>query len=450
MAVVRSMVWRNNAAASLALPGRFPAHRFPVHRLSCGPPVPGGVPRESANDDRSAVLTSPRRTLPPLAVALAAVLCAGVAPSAASAATAASARDRDGDHLPDRWERRSQPLDTAPVGPRGPGSRRAAQSRRTPAPHRPAQGGHRRRRRQGRARGPPRHEPSKGASAARTGGFPNPASTGVPASWQPQRTQSGDLHVRSAGAVVEGRAARGRGPRRRRAERHGPARQAAGRVDPELPGPHVPQRADRRGHVDRAPPRRELVDRDRGGDRQPAATPRGGSRSGVARRASASAARPTADPVRIEDSFAKIVIPGRALRPALRRSPGLRRRPGGNHQRRRSTSPRRRAVQRRSSCPTSQGNTSATIDRLLVAGGGYPFRMGVPGSVRGLRIVDGSWEYGPINVGCSRVSGMGRCDRPDHTRLPGDAHRPRAALQHAGRGLARYQPTTCGESAPAR
>jgi hypothetical protein len=45
-----------------------------------------------------------------------------------------------------------------------------------------------------------------------------------------------------------------------------------------------------------------------------------------------------------------------------------------------------------------------TVDRLLVAGGGYVFRQGVPGSVTGLRIVDDSWVYGPIDSACSDIS----------------------------------------------
>ena len=37
--------------------------------------------------------------------------------------------------------------------------------------------------------------------------------------------------------------------------------------------------------------------------------------------------------------------------------------------------------------PHSQGNTRADIDRLLVVGGGYAFRLGTPGTVSGLKIV---------------------------------------------------------------
>jgi hypothetical protein len=54
--------------------------------------------------------------------------------------------------------------------------------------------------------------------------------------------------------------------------------------------------------------------------------------------------------------------------------------------------------------PKDQGNTAATIDGLLVMGGGYAFRLGMPGTVKGLRIVDRSWVYGPIDVNCSAIS----------------------------------------------
>jgi hypothetical protein len=55
--------------------------------------------------------------------------------------------------------------------------------------------------------------------------------------------------------------------------------------------------------------------------------------------------------------------------------------------------------------PHSQGNVSVDIDGLLVQGGGAPFRLGTPGSVLGLRIVQGSWGYRPIDVKCSAISG---------------------------------------------
>ncbi len=54
--------------------------------------------------------------------------------------------------------------------------------------------------------------------------------------------------------------------------------------------------------------------------------------------------------------------------------------------------------------PAGQGNTSVDVDGVLVKGGGYPFRLAMPGSVRNLRVVDRSWEYGPIDVDCSLVT----------------------------------------------
>jgi hypothetical protein len=55
--------------------------------------------------------------------------------------------------------------------------------------------------------------------------------------------------------------------------------------------------------------------------------------------------------------------------------------------------------------PSGQGNQgTATIDRLLVMGQGYSFRLGTPGTVNGLRIVDGSWIFGPVDVDCAQVS----------------------------------------------
>ena len=54
--------------------------------------------------------------------------------------------------------------------------------------------------------------------------------------------------------------------------------------------------------------------------------------------------------------------------------------------------------------PKNQGNTSVDIDGMLVSGGGYPFRNGMPGTVKNLNVVDGSWVYGPVDVNCSALS----------------------------------------------
>ncbi|HEY7068982.1 MAG TPA: hypothetical protein VH479_02660 [Acidimicrobiales bacterium] len=56
--------------------------------------------------------------------------------------------------------------------------------------------------------------------------------------------------------------------------------------------------------------------------------------------------------------------------------------------------------------PRNQGNTSADVTGLLIAGpnGNYSFRDGMPGRVVGLHIETGSWSFGPIDVRCSVIS----------------------------------------------
>lgn len=51
-----------------------------------------------------------------------------------------------------------------------------------------------------------------------------------------------------------------------------------------------------------------------------------------------------------------------------------------------------------------QGNTSATVENVLVSGGGYVFRMYTPGSVSGLKVIDDSWKWNAVDVDCSQVT----------------------------------------------
>jgi len=106
-------------------------------------------------------------------------------------------------------------------------------------------------------------------------------------------------------------------------------------------------------------------------------------------------------PVNIEDSFVKISIPPGC--PGNPHSDGIQGYDGPPLTVRNVTVDFREAA-----CgtapffvPASQGNTTANVNGLLVMGGGLPFRDGVPGSVRGLKIVDHSWYYSPIDVNCS-------------------------------------------------
>lgn len=54
----------------------------------------------------------------------------------------------------------------------------------------------------------------------------------------------------------------------------------------------------------------------------------------------------------------------------------------------------------------SAGNAPSVIRGLLVAGGGYPFRTDTPSDVEGLRVLDRSWGYGPVefDVTCDDVT----------------------------------------------
>lgn len=54
--------------------------------------------------------------------------------------------------------------------------------------------------------------------------------------------------------------------------------------------------------------------------------------------------------------------------------------------------------------PSGQGNTSLTVDGLLVEGGGYAFRAGTEGSVRNLQVVQDTWGYGPVDVLCPALT----------------------------------------------
>lgn len=52
-----------------------------------------------------------------------------------------------------------------------------------------------------------------------------------------------------------------------------------------------------------------------------------------------------------------------------------------------------------------QNNTRATVDHLLVEGGGFSFRLQTEGSVTGLKVVNNSWGYQPVQIGdCDDVA----------------------------------------------
>jgi hypothetical protein len=110
-------------------------------------------------------------------------------------------------------------------------------------------------------------------------------------------------------------------------------------------------------------------------------------------------------PVHIEDSFAKIVVPPGC--PGDPHADGIQGFDGPPLTVRNTTIDFIEAA-----CgtapffvPDQQGNTTADVDGMLVMGGGATFRDDVPGTVKGLKIVDKSWYYGPIDVDCSVLRG---------------------------------------------
>jgi len=355
----------------------------------------------------SAVLTSMRWTVPLIAVVIAAIATTQ-AQAHTQPTAAASARDRDGDGLPDRWERRhglSTKRKSAGKDPDRDGlSNRREHKHRTHPRKADTDGDGVKDGREVRRGTNPRKRPGNGGGGGGGGasGFPNPGSTGVPANWSPKQTRSGDVRVRQAGAVVQDLLIQGgdllvEAPNVtiRRVKLQGGAinNVVNGTCNTGLtiedtslePAPGQNSSTETEGVVGTGgyTARRVEIWRRAEGFRVGGKDDCGG--------------------VRIEDSFAKIVMPdGRSDL----HSDGLQGYDGGAltvsnvtidfDEAERGTAP--------FFVPGDQGNTTATIDRLLVTGGGYPFRMGVPGSVTGLKIVDRSWEYGPINVGCSRLS----------------------------------------------
>lgn len=255
------------------------------------------------------------------------------------------------------------------------------------------------------AKTPTRVSTSASASVKTPKRFPTPTSTGVPKGWNPAETRSTNLVVSTPGATVKdvlltdgasivvdapnvtirrvklqgGRITNYAGPR------------CAGRMRIEdttiEPVAGATSTIESEGVIDAAgyTARRVKIWRRSEGFRLT------GNGS------------PGCDPIRIQDSFIKIAIPdGRCDL----HSDGIQGY-GGPH-----TSVVNVTIDfTEASCgtapffvPKDQGNTSVTVKRLLVMGGGYPFRLGVRGKVSGLKIVNRSWEFGPIDVDCSLLS----------------------------------------------
>jgi hypothetical protein len=237
-----------------------------------------------------------------------------------------------------------------------------------------------------------------------SGQFPNPSSTGVPAGWSPAQTRSRDLDVNTASAVVHD------------------IRLTAG-ADLNIDAPNVTvQRVELQGGMINTD-KPGVVIEDTTIDR---ASPESSDGEGAVSYCGYTARRVAiiernegfrdgcSTPTHIEDSYVEITPPDSC---GDWHGDGLQGYTGGDLYVSNVTIDFRET----SGCPGNapfffpggQGNSAAYVNGLLVRGGGYSFRMGTPGSVRGLRVVQGTWpqgwHYGPISIAgdggsCSKIS----------------------------------------------
>jgi thrombospondin type 3 repeat protein len=231
------------------------------------------------------------------------------------------------------------------------------------------------------------------------GGFPSPATTGVPAGWVPAQTLTSDLDVTTPGAVIQDVLLQNAdivvdapNVTIRRVRLQG------GSITNFTGSPCQPGMVIEDSTIEPAPGQ-QFSSNTEGVIEVGGYTAR---RVKIWRRSEGFRSGADCGPVRIENSFASIATPDGTCSHA----DGIQ---GAG-------APWTTMINstidfREVSCgtapfffPQGQGNDGVTIDRLLVMGGGYPFRLGAPGTVTGLKIVDKSWAYGPIAVNCAMLS----------------------------------------------
>ena len=313
-----------------------------------------------------------------------------------------NSKDRDRDGLPDSWERRYGISTTKKSGEQDPDhdqlkNRHEYQLRTNPRKRDTDRDGYSDKAEVRKGTNPrnPRSHP----------GFPNPGSAGVPPGWEPKQTLTDDLEVTRPGTVVSDVLLRS--------------------ADILVDAPNVKiKRVMVQGGVitnqfgttpqECAQGRRGLVVKDTtlepapGTSYNPSDFPALGEGGYTARRVEiknyGEGFRASNCPVTIEDSFAYILGDDDDCDRDLH-SDGLQGYDG------RGLTIRNSSLIFGNDCGTSPfyvgggGNNTGrySVDGLLVAGGGYVFRQGVPASVTGLRIVNGSWVFGPIDVSCSTI-----------------------------------------------
>ena len=322
----------------------------------------------------------------------------------------AAARDRDGDRLPDRWERRHGLSPTKKSARRDPdedGLRNRREFRLRLHPRRAdTDGDGFKDGREVRAGTNPRKRrshPRRRRRAPGARGFPTPSSTGVPSGWTPARTRTSPLRVTRPGAVVQDvllqntdLTVEAPNVTIRRVKLQG------GYINNQ-PGPTC--RANGLTIEDTTiepPPGQTATKEFEGVVRYGGYTAR---RLKIWRRSEGfrvSSKEAGCGPVRIEDSFVKIVDSDDCVLHA----DGIQGY-GGDALTVVNTTVDGTGIECGTApfyYPRGQDNTRVDVNRLLVMGAGYPFRNGMPGTVRGLKIVNDSWVFGPIDVRCSVLS----------------------------------------------
>jgi hypothetical protein len=254
---------------------------------------------------------------------------------------------------------------------------------------------------------PRAEEPAEPASPPPPGGFPNPASTGVPAGWTPAQTMSTDLTIREPGTVVEDvRFTDGAGINVyadnvtiRRVELLG------GEIN-NVYG-DTPVNCGHNMVVE------NVTFKQQPGQFEPSDFPVIGDGSYTMRAVEIDGRGEgprlsDCGPVTIENSFIRIhgANEGTAACADVH-SDGVQAVAGVGATARNNT------IIFETGCGTSpwfvvrptENRGTYIVDRLLVSGGGYSFRQELTGSVTGLRVVDGAWGYGPLDeMACGSLS----------------------------------------------
>jgi hypothetical protein len=331
----------------------------------------------------------------------------------ATSATAAAPRDRDHDRLPDRWETKHHLSTAIPSAKRDPDS------------------DHLNNRREFRLHTHPRRadtdrdglrdgaEVRRFHTNPRKRGFPNRRTTGVPDGWVPAQTRSTDLNVTTPGAVVQDVLLRNGANLivnannvtiRRVKLRGGIITNQSGGCNP---GTVIEDTTLERAQGGLGPDSNWLPAIGEGGytARRVEIFSRGeGFRLSDCGR------------VTVEDSFVYIYAADRGTAACDQThadgASAYHARGGTFHNNtlifgtRCGTSPFYMGYSKpeswcagkpHSSCPPNSNINTGTynVDRMLVSGAGAVYRHQVPGSVTGLRIVDNSWVYFPIDNRCS-------------------------------------------------